>query len=237
MNTLGLAQSYVQAHAARGHGSHPVGTSLASLTVSREAGSRATPILRRLVRCLNAEEKPGGVPWTLFDQDLMDVVLADHDLPAKIGKFFPEAYWSEIDTTIGAILRRHPESWTIFEETVETIRRLGGIGHAILVGRGSHLITQGFRNVLHLRLIGSRAKRLAFLVADRGWTQDVAEAYLHRCDRDRRAYVLQHFDRDVSDAHAYSLVLNTDHYSDDAAASLLAHQLQGLEAQLALPAS
>ena len=59
------------------------------------------------------------------------------------------------------LLGLHPSSWTLIQQTAETIWRLAQMGHVILVGRGANLITAKLASVFHVRLIGSLEKRVA----------------------------------------------------------------------------
>lgn len=217
---LSTCRSYVSAQTTHPHGKSP-GTTFSALTLSRQAGARGRTIAKTLTEELNFRQHPKAVPWTVFDRDLMDRVLADHNLPRELARFFPEAHWSEVDSTINVLLRHHPDSWTVFEHTVDTIRKLGHLGHAIIVGRGANFITRGFENVLHLRLIGSRERRLEHLRKFRGWGEQVARVYLESEDRNRRAFVRQHFDADIDDPQYYTMVLNTDNLTNEQIVEML----------------
>jgi len=193
----------------------------ATITVSRQAGARGRSLARLLAERLNQRQGPDSVPWTVFDRELMERVLSDHNLPPRLATFFPEARWNEIDSTINTLLKRHPDNWTIFEHTVDTVRKLVARGHAILVGRGANFVTRECPHALHVRLIGSKAKRIDHLAASRGWSENEAKIYLEREDRNRRAFVRQHFEAEVDDPGAHSLVLNTDHLSNARMVDLL----------------
>lgn len=210
-DALQLCRSYVSAHtshpAANGN---PGETRLATITLSRQAGARGRSLAQMMAERLNEELGADEVPWTVFDRNLMDRVLADHDLPREIGRFFPEARWSEVDTMINTLLHRHPEAWTIFEHTVDTIRKLAHLGHAIIVGRAANFITRRFPHALHLRLTGSLGERIRHLCRARGLTKAEARSFVQQEDKNRRAYVRQHFDQDIEDPSAYTLLVNTD---------------------------
>ena len=203
---------------------------LASVTISREAGARGQAIGKKLIEALNVGRKRDAVPWTLFDKGLMKRVLADHDLSGDLEKFFPETRWSEYDTIVGSLLKLHPDNWTVSKYTVDTIRRLGRGGHAVVVGRGAHIITANLPNVLKVRFVGSVANRVKYLRASRNLSERDARAYLEAHDMDRSAYLKQHFGHDIGDPHDYSLVINTDRFSDDEVVHLLKDRVTRMEA-------
>ena len=39
---------------------------------------------------LQGQVPAGAPPWTIFDRNLVERVLEDHDLPARLAKFMPE---------------------------------------------------------------------------------------------------------------------------------------------------
>lgn len=228
---LSVCRSYVSAQTCHSFGAFgPREPELATITISRQAGARGRTVARLLAEQLNSSSGFPSVPWTIFDRDLMDYILADHDLPQRLARFFPEARWGELDSTINALLGRHPDVWTIFEHTVDTIRKLAHLGHAIVVGRGANFITRGFHNVLDVRLIGSLHSRLDHLCATRGWGTRMAHVYINSEDRNRRAYVRQHFDADIEDPKGYSLVLNTDRLKDAHIVQMLSAWVSAYEA-------
>ncbi|HZI31822.1 MAG TPA: hypothetical protein VFF11_05745, partial [Candidatus Binatia bacterium] len=52
-----------------------------AVTISREAGCGAQAVAEKLATYLQQHSPPLQATWTVFDRDLMNRVLADHDLP------------------------------------------------------------------------------------------------------------------------------------------------------------
>lgn len=219
-DTLSLCRSYVSAQTTH-PSEHALGQNYATITLSRQAGARGRTIGKLLRQELNLLKPPKAVPWILFDRDLMARVMADHDLPHELSRFFPEARWNEFDSTINMLLKRHPDAWTIFEHTIDTIHKLGRLGHAIIVGRGANFATQGCQNALHVRLVGAYESRLEHMCVARCLGEKVARAYLESEDKNRRAFVRQHFDADIEDPKYYSMILNTDHLTNKQVVKML----------------
>ena len=228
-NGLQSCRSYVSAMGSSLETRVSVSQCLASITISREAGARGQTIGKKLAEALNQGQTRDAVPWALFDKDLMKRVLADHNLSENLAKFFPETRWSEYDAIVGSLLKLHPDNWTVSKYTVDTIRRLGRAGHAIVVGRGSHIIAANLPNVLKVRFVGSVASRVKYLRESRNLSERDARTYLETHDQDRSAYLKQHFGHDIDDAHDYSLVINTDRFSDDEVVHLLKDRVTRME--------
>ena len=136
-------------------------------------------------------------------------------------EFMPDDAINEITGSINELLGRHPSLWTLFEKTVHTITRLGHMGNCIIVGRGGNEITQGFSNVIRVRLIGSEKRRLQQMTKVHGMSESGAKKFVKEENAARRRYIKQHFQRDIDDPTRYDLVINTDNLSDDAIVELL----------------
>lgn len=192
-----------------------------AVTLSRQTGCRAHRIGLQLANWLTDHDPDPGRPWTLFDKDLIDRVLAENQLPGKMARFMPEDRVPEIESLLGEILRLHPSLWELFEKTAATIVNLARAGRVILVGRGAHLLTAHLPLTTHVRLTGSLSRRVAQIVADRGLTVEDAEEAVDNEDRARARYLKAYFNKDISDASLYDLVLRTDFLTDEAAAEII----------------
>jgi hypothetical protein len=197
-----------------------------TLTISRQTGARGRTIGLKLQNHLRAQFPKAPIPWTLFDDDLVKQVLEDHQLPLDLEQFMPDDAINELTASINELLGRHPSLWTLFEKTVSTITRLTRMGNCILVGRGGNEITQGFSNVIRVRLIGSETRRHQQMVEFHGMTQAGAHKYIKTEDAARRRYIKQHFGHDIDDPSRYDLVINTDHLKDDSIVKMLATALE-----------
>ena len=192
-----------------------------AITISRQAGARGRSIGKKLKQALRDQSPKNEIPWTYLDEELVEKVLEDHDLPTSLAKFMPDDSVSEISSMINEILGRHPSLWTLFEHTVETMLHLCHTGHCILVGRGGNKVAEGLRNVTRVRFVGSKQRKLLQMINKHGMSLEEAKAYVKREDRARQRYMKVHFNCDVDDPRYYDLVINTDHYSDEAVVQMI----------------
>ncbi len=206
---------------------HPSGGAQApsrlAVTLSRQTGSGAWLVAERLADYLQQHAPPGPGPWTVFDKQLVEKVLEDHNLPKKLARYMPEDRVSAIDTIMREILGLHPPSWTLLHQTAETILKLAELGNVILIGRGANVITARLNHVFHVRLIGSLEKRLERVQKHLGFDQRCAMEYIVKSDRGRQRYLKEHFKVDIDNSLLYDMVINTDRISCDNAAFLIGH--------------
>ncbi len=197
------------------------------VTISREAGARGNSIAAALV----AELETGTVipkfrPWTLFNQNLVEHIIREHNLPERTADYFPEDKPEEIKTLIAELCGLHSGADTNVRKTAETIRSLANAGNVIVVGRGGNLITADIRHSLHVRLVGSLDARVLHYAKTRGLTRKEAAAQVARVDLARKRYIKAHFHLDIAEAHRYDLFINTDRFSNDQAARVIRHALE-----------
>jgi hypothetical protein len=187
------------------------------VTISREAGARGNSIARALAPALEASAIiPHFRPWTVFNQDLLDHVIREHHLPRQTAAYFPEDKPDQIRGLVGELLGLHAGIYTSVRKCAETIRRLAVSGNAIVVGRGANLVTANVRHALHVRLVGDLDDRIHHFARVHGMTLKDAAAEVGKRDRARKRYVMRTFERDITDAHQYDLVINTSRFTDEA---------------------
>ena len=87
---------------------HARSARIRAVTISRQAGCGALAVANRLAEHLQAHAPEEEPRWMVFDRNLVERVLKDHDLPQRLGKFMPENWASEIEDTIDDLFGLHP---------------------------------------------------------------------------------------------------------------------------------
>jgi cytidylate kinase len=192
-----------------------------TVTISRETGAGGVPVAEKLAEYLQACAPGRYARWTVFDKNLVEKVLEDHNLPRRLAQFMPEDKVSTVADMMEELLGLHPPSWTLIHQTTETILRLAQLGNVILVGRGAHIITSRLDNVFHVRLIGSLEPRIKLVEEYYHLSHAAAVAFVRQKDRGRKRYLRKHFHQDLEDPRLYHLILNTDRFSFDEVARII----------------
>jgi len=221
---LEQAQSFISCHVRPP--TRPPAPRRLAVTFSRQAGSGAWLVARELAGLLD-RQAPGeeGVKWTVFDKELVEKVLADHNLAKQLAEFMPEDRVSMLNDMITELLGLHPPSWTLARSTSDTILKLAELGNVILIGRGSVLITAKLPHVLHVRLVGSIEQRIRRIVEHLHLDRKAAAEFIEKADRGHARYVREHFRAEIENPLLYDLILNTDRVDIPLAAQLIAETL------------
>ncbi len=209
---------------ARGKGS-PSGVSVRpAITISRMAGAGGYRVASKLAEYLQSHV-PARCEWTVFDRNLIEKVLEDHHLSKRIADFMSESHTPALTDSVEEWLGLHPSSWTLAQQTAETILRLAQMGNVVLVGRGGNVITSKLPNVFHVRLVASLEKRIDLAQEDFNLDRRAALERITKEDKGRRRYVKENFDKDIDDPLLYHLILNTDLIRHDDAARLIGDEV------------
>lgn len=166
---------------------------------------------QKLAEWLQKRAPKSPCPWTVFHKNLVQKVLEEHDLPARLAQFMPEDRVSGIQDAVEELLGLHPPTWSLLRQTTETILHLAELGNVIIVGRGANVITAHLPQVLHIRLVGSVERRTKRVMEVRRLSEKAAKAYIRKEDAARARYLRRNFGEDVNDPLLYHIVCNTDH--------------------------
>ena len=197
-----------------------------AVTLSRQAGCGALVVAEKLAALLQADTPADEPPWAVFDRNLMEKVLEDHNLPARLARFLPEDRITLLQDIADELFGLRPATWTVIEQTADTVLKLAELGHVILIGRGAHVITARLPHVLHVRLVAPLERRLEQCRRSYGMSEREARAFCVREDTGRERYLRKHFKADVNDPLLYHLIINTGLVSFDESARLIAEALK-----------
>ena len=192
-----------------------------AVTLSRQSGCGALAIGQLLAQYLQDRSPKNGAPWTVFDRNLVEKVLADHDLPGRLGRFMPEDRILEITDILDELFGLHPPSWYLVRQTADTILHLAELGNVILIGRGANVITATLDHVFHVRLVASFEKRSLRVQEQHHLSAKQAARRIRQEDHGRARYLKKYFHTNIDDPLAYHLVINTDRVSQHQAAAVI----------------
>jgi len=193
-----------------------------AVTISRQAGCGALVVAEKLAKLLQAHSAKGTPPWTVFDRNLMDKVLEDHHLPARLAQFLPEERASQLQDILDDLFGWRPASGTVVQHTSETILHLAEMGHVILIGRGATVITAKLPKVFHVRLVAPLEKRIEHAQEFYKMSKKAAHDFILREDGGRKRYLNKYFNARIDDPLLYHLIINTGLVSYDEAARMIA---------------
>jgi len=193
-----------------------------TITISRQTGSGAHSVGEKLAEYLQARAPYGSSEWRVYDRNLVETALEEHNLPRRFARYVPEDRVSGVTEAMDELLGTHPPAWSLVQQTGETMLHLAEQGSVILIGRGANIITSGLAHAFHVRLVGSVEKRVRKIQEMHGLDEKSAFDFVRRQDRGRQRYLRKYFGKDPDDLTLYHLVINTDFVPYQEAARMIA---------------
>src|SRR5438093_1064697 len=82
-----------------------------------------------------------------------------------------------------------PASWTLIEQTTETMLHLAELGSVVLIGRAANVVTAKLPGVFHVRLVAPLEKRIQHAQEFYGLAPRDAREFCEREDLGRQRYL------------------------------------------------
>jgi cytidylate kinase len=187
------------------------------LTISREEGTEASEVARRVGQALS---------WEVLDRELLHYMAEQYHLPRGMLEFVDEAASSWLFEVFGKWMNHHVVTQS------EYVTHLGQVvlmaahhGSAVFVGRGTQFFLPRDRG-LTVQIVAPLKQRIERVMRDLSLGHDQAQRHLEQTDQARRDYIQRYFHHDVTDAHNYDLVINQQHLDTDGAADLIVSQIR-----------
>ena len=179
------------------------------ITISRETGTNAKLVSEKLIKILQERSKENEPGWTIFDKNLIEKVLEDHNLPGTLRRLLHEDKVSFFSSMLNEMLSGLPGHWTLIHKTGETILQIASLGNVIIIGRGANIITQNLSNALHVRLIAPLNERVKNFAEVHMLDYKKAKALVEEHDINRMKYIHSVFNKKIDDPSLYHLIVNT----------------------------
>lgn len=171
------------------------------LTVSRLAGAGGRTLAVALADRLNL---------TVQDHSLVDRIASDRKLERSVVAQLDENTISQAELWIKGVLNRRIFMKDEYHTSlVNIVTNLAAAGDVVFLGRGAHLIL-GDQAALRIRVIASRATRLARIMERTGLTRAEARALMEETDRKREDFIRKVFKVDPNNPENFDLVFNSD---------------------------
>lgn len=191
------------------------------VTISREGGAGGRSLGQRLVERLNALD-PGSEPWTLWDRELVEKVSADHHIALELVDSLGETHHGWMEEFLSSLSQvSDTDEAKVYRRVAMTIRALAHRGRAVIVGRGGVHITRQLPGGVHVRLVATFPDRVNFMIRQHGLTHEAAAAQVRELDRNRKAFFHRYWPKEVLDAEAFTITLNTGKLDENRAVECL----------------
>ena len=201
------ANSYREAHQQARHSADQPALTIA---VSRQVGAGGTSIAAEVARA-----STGRSTISLWSSALRKALHLHTNLLESLDE--RHTHWLVESVESFSQVPRVSESAYV-RQLIQTILSLGAHGCCVIVGRGAaHMLPPA--TTLRVRLVAERDDRVTALSRELGVPRDEANRRLDLLDRERNAFVKDHFLKDSRDPQNFDVVLNSSSFSYSECAS------------------
>jgi hypothetical protein len=183
-------------------------------------------------------------PWSLWDDELVDKVAAEHHVPASLVDTLEEQRPSWFGQFLASLPSLAPggsggagetvsDEFRVYRRVAITIRALAEAGRVVIVGRGGAFITHTMPLGVHLRLVAPLRDRVAVMATELGVSRDAAEKVVRDKDQARQAFFHRHWPGRAVEPENYTATLNTSHIAADQLVECVLHVVPSLQAATA----
>ena len=203
------------------------------VTIRGPLGSGAPEVGKQIAEILHADyvdrEIIAGVAARLQRQE-HDVIAKEMPPSTLLGRI-AEALDRGIPFGIGfegaylPIWQIPLDNTSYLEALKSVVRELARSQSLVIRGRGSQFILRDYPRTLHVLTVTSLELRLKRVMQDLKLDQETAKLEIARFDKSLREFIKRYFKAEVEDEVYYDLVINTEHFSFQAAASIVVDAL------------
>ena len=162
------------------------------ITISRQYGCEGAMLAHRLVDVLNDRCHP-SFPWVAYDHELLNKISQEPHLRSAVVEALDSRRRDQMSKLLNTILNKHADDALEMRKLAEVVRSLALHGRAILIGRGSYLITQDLKTGLHVKLIAPVDWRALKVASTRNVSQAEARKIVADGEKQRGNYLQTHF--------------------------------------------
>lgn len=168
------------------------------ITISRQRGSGGTLIGKQIAERLG---------WDFYDRELIDSVAEHIGTEPESLESHDERPPNLVHELVRQLLEgNRPTETQYLRSLVRILRLIRARGHAVIMGRGAHLVLP---DALRVRIVAPLEVRIERLAEAEDLPLAEARRVVLASDRDRGQFIQAHFGVDGADPCYYDLVLNT----------------------------
>lgn len=169
------------------------------ITVSREYGSLGAKIANALGQRLE---------WPCWDQELVHEIAEDSNAPETLFASLDENRRDMISKLINGLMYGNKVTERYYlRRLMHVVHTIAQHGSSVVVGRGAHYIVDD-QQAFKVRVVAPMEDRINGLMERKSISESDARAEIVKTDAERADFMSYHYNRDITDAHGFDLVVN-----------------------------
>lgn len=179
------------------------------IAISRQLGSLGNDIAERVAALLG---------WEVFDRELVHQIATSTRMRTQVIESLDEKGKDAVKSWVQGLIDSDSISSDRYcYHLIRVLTTISQHGRAVIVGRGANFVLDPRKGV-RVRVIAPESVRIQRVADAFHLSLREARKRVRESDNNQIAFIRQYFHRDVNDADAYDLIINTEFTSVEAAA-------------------
>ncbi len=167
--------------------------------------------------------------WQVYDHELVEQIAREMRVRTELLESLDEKRTDWLGELFQLLFTGEAVSETAYvHHLAQTLFALAAHGECVVVGHGGAQILPP-TTTLRVRLVGPRDERIAAVQRQSGRPREEAKQWVEQVERERRAFIQEHFHKDPADPEQYDLLLNAFRFSPTQCADLIVTALRQLQ--------
>jgi cytidylate kinase len=184
------------------------------ITISREVGCNGVKLANLFAMRLNI--KNPDTNWKVISKEVFQKSAKELKMePEKVRKTMYQSGKTAFDDILKAFYdKNYKSNLTIGKTMNRVILQIATDGHCIIIGRAGHIIADGIKNALHIRLVAPFEYRIHTIIRNNHLSREEAIKFIHRVDKERTAF-RKALLKDDPVHEMFDITFNRAAYTDD----------------------
>jgi cytidylate kinase len=158
------------------------------ITISREVGCNGVKLANLIADRLNSK-KP-DTSWKVISKEVFEESAKElHMDPEQVRKSLHQSERFVFEEMIKAFSdKKYKSELTIGKTMKRVILQIASDGNCIIVGRAGHIIANGIKNALHIRLVAPLEYRINTIMHNNHLNREESINFIHSVDKERLSF-------------------------------------------------
>lgn len=174
-----------------------------AITVSREFGALGAALGRLMGEKMD---------FKVWDNELLAAIADELDSNENMLETVDERLREPVQDAVAGFLINLNTNVNYLRSLIRVVKTIESYGNCIIIGRGANYICQK-NSSFHLRIVSPLQERVKGYAKRENTSNEEALNIIREKDAERANFVKYHFNKDVTNASDYDLLLNSGTYS------------------------
>ena len=184
------------------------------ITISREVGCNGVKLANLIASHLNFEKPDAS--WRVISKEVFRESAKELKMdPEQVRKTLQQSERFTFEEILKAFGDKNYKSDLAIGKTMKrVILQIATDGNCIIVGRAGHIIAEGIKKALHIRLVAPLEYRINTIMSNNDLNHEEAINFINQVDKERLAFRKAIFKQDTKN-EIFDITFNRAAFSDE----------------------